>query len=99
MDLYYKQLCTINDISSLKRRTTYIIKRSENDIGVSNPCIKKYREDVLRYLGKKAFEYLEQNLDARDYTWRVSSPFNWGILERAGMTRSYTKSITGRKKA
>lgn len=97
-NLYYRCIVTIDDLTSLKRRTTYLINRSVNGLGVGSKFVRDYRHDVQTFLGKEAFKYLEQHLDAKDYTWRVSSDFNWAQLERHGMTRSYEKSTTGLKK-
>jgi hypothetical protein len=97
-NLYYLHSVTINDLASLKRRTTYLINRSVNGRGVGGTWIRNYRNDVQTYLGKKAFQYLELRLDAKDYTWRVSNDFNWTRLERFGMTRSYEKSSAFVKK-
>jgi hypothetical protein len=88
--LYYKNPIQAATLTSLKRRTAYLIKQSDN-AGVSAKFIRTYRIDVVTYLGMASFNYLERCLDARDFTWRVSSDFNWEKLERLGMTRGYTR--------
>jgi len=65
---------------SLKRRTTYLIKRSEDGLGVGSDFISRYRKDVLK-LGQHAFIYLEKHLDAREGSWRVSGNFSWKDLK------------------
>jgi hypothetical protein len=66
--------------TSLKRRTIYLIKRSEDGLGVGHDFISRYRKDVLE-LGLHAFNYLEEHLDARDGSWRVSGNFSWKDLK------------------
>jgi len=87
-NLYYIKPIQKKILVSLQRRSNYIIRCTENGTGVGSTFIKNYREDVLFHLGNKAYAYLEQHLDAKDYTWRVSSTFSWAALERASMTRS-----------
>jgi hypothetical protein len=92
MNLYYRSpIVTVAVLKSLKQRTAYLIRRSENGDGVTQAFVKKFREDVLTYFGKKALQYLELRLDAREHSWRVSSDFNYNRMERFGMVRGYIR--------
>ena len=95
-NLYYKKPIQKHVLASLQRRSYYIIHQTEKGLGVTHRFVNKLREDVLIHLGKKAFWYLESQLDAPravgyDYGWGVYGSFSWKALERAGMTRNYTK--------
>lgn len=70
----------MKEVKALQNSTYYLIKRSQNEEGVTPRFITFYRQRVLKILGKKAFKFLDKHLDARDYYWRVSSKFSWKAL-------------------
>jgi hypothetical protein len=65
----------------LNRRIRHLINRSEESIGVGQDFINRLRLFTKDILGDKALTYLNTHLDARDYSWRVSSAFSWKAMK------------------